>query len=555
MGTLRKVLHLHLVMAKRFVTAHQLWCSWFLIGSSILLFFIPDTMPSNTVTSLGAYAALAAMPVVLASWLQQRKGSVISTTVILSGLGVFNTMKDGFPWPAHIFVAWFDGGIGILIFGLTIGQFSHMRDKITQTNRQLSTTHMALVTSHEALGEAHEELKMMEEEVRANNDALTEANEQLSELASKDSLTRVYNHRVTIEIADREFARSVRHERPCALLFFDLDHFKALNDGYGHPVGDAVLFELAHVAQQILRQGDALGRWGGEEFLAILPETSSTTAHHIAERLRATVAAHSFSGGGGIHVTCSIGIAVFPDHGEDRETVLIAADSAMYAAKKSGRNCVRLADDPEVQRLALQPNIAKSREELDFHGMVVALGDLLEARDGYTGAHTASVSKLAFQLAMALGMSPAEARMVEIAGQLHDIGKIGIPDAILRKPGKLTEEEWATMRLHPHIGSKIINHIPAFKACIGAIHSHHERWDGMGYPNQLVGTAIPLGARIIAVVDAFDAIVTDRPYHPAQPAEWALQELQDCAGSQFDPQVVAALCNLLARDPAFAQAA
>ena len=555
MRTPQKVVHLHVTMAKNFITAHKSWCFWSLIALSVVLFFIPYASPRNTLNSLGAYAALAAMPVVLASLLQRRRGSIIATTLILSGLGIFNTLKNGFPWPTHIFIAWFDGGLGILIVGLTIGQFGHMRDKITQTNRQLSTTHNALVASHEELGEAHEELKMMEEEVRANNEALTEANEQLSELASKDSLTRVFNHRVAVEILDQEFARSARHARPCALLFFDLDHFKALNDGYGHPVGDAVLFELAHIAQQTLRQGDALGRWGGEEFLAILPETSREAARQMAERLRTTVAAHLFTGGGGIRLTCSIGVSVFPDHGTDRETVLSAADSAMYAAKKSGRNRVCVADDPEVQMFALQPSVTKSREELDFHGMIKALSGLLDARDGYTGAHTANVSKLAFQIAMALGMSPSEARMVEIAGQLHDIGKIGIPDAILHKPSQLTEDEWELMRSHPRIGSKIINHIPAFKACIGAIHSHHERWDGQGYPDQLMGDAIPLGARIIAVVDAFDAIVTDRPYHHAQPAHWALEEIQRCAGSQFDPHVVAALKNLLVLDPALDQAA
>ena len=244
-------------------------------------------------------------------------------------------------------------------------------------------------------------------------------------------------------------------------------------------------------------------------------------------------------------MTCSIGVALFPDHGADRDTVVAAADAAMYAAKHRGRNQVCIVSDVVLHDSAPEH---VSREDLELQGTIDAMSALLQARDGYTGAHTATVSKLAWQIGITLGMSAAEARMVGIAGQLHDIGKIGIPDAILRKPGPLTEAEWELMRVHPTLGAQIINHIPALQACRGAIEAHHERWDGTGYPQRLAGAAIPLGARIIAVVDAYDAIVTDRPYHQAQPASWALHEIQRCAGSQFDPQVVHALGQLCARE-------
>lgn len=543
---LKKVLRLALASSKNVIVSHQVFFSWFIIAMSILLFFIPYMIPGNTERSLGAYAALSAIPVVLASLLQHRKGSIVVTSIILIGLGVFNTVKDGFPWPLHIFTGWITGGFGILVFGLTIGQFSYMRNKIAIINRQLSITHDELMASHEELSETHDELKMMEEELRANNNALTEANEQLTELALKDSLTRVFNHRAVIESLDREFAFSARHSCPSAILFFDLDYFKVLNDTYGHPVGDAILMEFAHVIQQELRQEDVLGRWGGEEFLAILPETSSKNAIEIANRLCSEVASHVFRDG--IKITCSIGVSVFPDHGENREAILVAADIALYSAKKLGRNRACLISDPEVKELESYSKEAKSHEEIEIYGTLKALSELLEARDGYTGAHTTSVSKLSSKIARIMGMSSSEAHMVEIAGQLHDIGKIGIPDAILRKPGKLTDEEWEVMYLHPEIGAQIIDNIPAFKACISAIHSHHERWDGTGYPDQLKGEEIPLGARIIAVVDAYDAIVTDRPYHQAQPPTWALQEIWRCIGTQFDPDIVQALSEVLAQE-------
>jgi len=242
-----------------------------LIGGCIGLFFLPYLLPTSTTTSLGAYAALSAVPVVLAAVLKRRLGNAVATGSILLGLALFNTAKDGLPWPAHEFIAWLSGGIGIFIFGLAIGQFSHMRQHIILANEQLARTNAQLRESHDSLRDAHQELTMMEEEVRANNVALTEANGLLAELASKDALTRVLNHRVTIEVLDHACAQAVREGRSCAVLFFDLDHFKAVNDGYGHPVGDAILVELAQIVQQNVRAGDALGRWGAKSSSPFCP--------------------------------------------------------------------------------------------------------------------------------------------------------------------------------------------------------------------------------------------------------------------------------------------
>jgi two-component system, cell cycle response regulator len=178
-------------------------------------------------------------------------------------------------------------------------------------------------------------------------------------------------------------------------------------------------------------------------------------------------------------------------------------------------------------------------------GIVDALAALVEARDSYTGEHTTHVGKLTLRIALALGLTTSEARMLAIAGRLHDIGKVAIPDAILCKPSALTEEEWQVMRTHPTIGAEIVGHIPGLRVIAPIVQAHHERWDGAGYPAGLMKENIPLGARIITVVDAFDAITTDRPYQKARDASQALEELYLCAGSQFDLEVVQTLERVL----------
>ena len=286
------------------------------------------------------------------------------------------------------------------------------------------------------------ELHIVQEELRANNQALSEANTRLRALATTDPLTGLPNHRAFVTTFDQELKRTQRYYRSCALLFLDLDHFKALNDGYGHPAGDAVLQEFSTLVGTLLRGMDTLGRWGGEEFVALLPETDIEGALAAAERIRTAVAAQIFSIGGGVRLTCSIGIAAYPFDSEERDGLIRAADQAMYAAKKLGRNQVRTAKDPAVIALAIEPGEAGSREEAALAGTVEALATLVEARDHYTGQHTRQVARLTLQLALALGLDASEAYMIGMAGRLHDVGKVAVPDAVLQKPGRLTEKEW-----------------------------------------------------------------------------------------------------------------
>ena len=457
--------------------------------------------------------------------------------VCLLALYAFFNRAEGGAFEPGIYI-----GGAILIGLVLLRQIFAIRETVNSA-RRTQKLNEELHTAQRELRANNNELRATQEELQAKNTALADANMRLSALATTDPLTALPNHRSLVAAIDQELQRSRRYYRPCSLLFLDLDHFKALNDGYGHPAGDAVLQEFAETVRNTLRGMDTLGRWGGEEFLAILPETDREEAQAAAERVRAAIAAHVFKIGGGLRLTASIGIATYPFDSEEREGLIIAADQAMYGAKRLGRNQVRTADDQAL--FALDAEKAGTREEAALAGTVEAIASLVEARDNYTGQHTMRVAALTMQLALALGLDAAEAYMIGFAGRLHDVGKVAIPDAILQKPARLTDEEWTIMRTHPNVGADVVSHVPSLRTIAPIIRAHHERWDGGGYPDKLAGENIPLGARIIAVVDAYEAMTTDRPYQKARPMEKALAELRRCAGSQFDPNVVVALDRVL----------
>ena len=382
-------------------------------------------------------------------------------------------------------------------------------------------------------------------QIEEKNAMLAENNILLQALSTTDPLTELPNHRALLSTLKRELERAQRYDRPCSLLFLDLDHFKALNDGYGHTAGDTVLREFAGVLSTTIRNMDTAGRWGGEEFVVILPEATAEEALDIAERIRKAVSFSSFEISGGLHLTCSVGVACYPEHAADQDALLTAADQAMYGAKRLGRNQVRMVCDPAISALLTTETAEGGREETALHGTVEALVTLVEKRDWSLGHHSQQVADLVRQLALARGMSLEEVQVVALAGQLHDIGKVAIPDAILQKPGPLTEEEWEQMRRHSIVGAEVISCIPSLRPLAPVIRAHHERWDGQGYPDHLQSEQIPLAARLIAVVDSYAVMITNRPYQLARPQAEVLVELQRCAGSQFDPQVVEAMIGLL----------
>jgi diguanylate cyclase (GGDEF)-like protein len=364
------------------------------------------------------------------------------------------------------------------------------------------------------------------------------ANDQLAALATSDPLTGIPNHRAINTYLEGELERARRYSRPFALVFMDIDHFKALNDSFGHTTGDAALKEFTFVVSGCLRSVDIVGRWGGEEFVAIVPEMSRSDALEAAERIRATVAQHAFISVPGAHITCSIGVAHYPTDATELSPLLELADGAMYAAKHLGRNQVMAASAEAAASLGAPSERGGARGGDALIGVVEALAALVDARDQYAETRSSNVASTSVRLATALGCDPAEAHAIGLAARLHDVGKVAIADAILNKPGRLTPDEWELMRHHPGVGADVIRRIPSLRGVAPIVEGHHERWDGGGYPRNLAGERIPIGARILAVADAYSAMVSTRPYREALDHDSAMAELRRCAGTQFDPEVV-----------------
>ncbi|HET9014181.1 MAG TPA: diguanylate cyclase [Thermomicrobiaceae bacterium] len=373
---------------------------------------------------------------------------------------------------------------------------------------------------------------------------LEAANARLEELATTDLLTELPNHRGLATVLDRELERARRVGHPLSLLFVDLDHFKAINDVYGHVAGDTVLAEFGRITRMSLRAVDVVGRWGGEEFLAVLPECDGDDAVAAAERVRAAVTRHAFDLGGGLHLTCCVGVACYPADATEREDLLTLADQALYSAKQLGRDQVRSARDVRSAGPAGEP-----REIQALTGTVEALAATVAARDAGAAGTADEMSTLVLDLALAMGMESGQAQVLALVARLHDLGKVAIPDAILLKPAHLAADELAIVRSHPEVGAAILARVPELRALGPLIRAHHERWDGTGYPDGLAGDAIPLGARILAVADAFVALTSERPYRAARGRDDGLALLQAAAGTQFDPAVVAALTRVLGREP------
>ena len=369
---------------------------------------------------------------------------------------------------------------------------------------------------------------------------VTEIVHRLADAARTDPLTGLQNRRGFEESFGAEVERAKREGRSLTVLLGDLDHFKSLNDRMGHPAGDAALVRVGQLLLAALRRPDPVARTGGEEFALILPGAAGEVAWGIAERLRASVE-EAFQGDA-VSLTISLGLAQFPQDGDTADSLLEAADQALYAAKRLGRNRSVIFSE-EIAPL-VRERAASADTQL---ATLLGLAEALDLRDSGTADHCRTVGRYCSVIAEQMGLSPDRVKRVETAGILHDVGKIGLPDEILRKPGKLTEEEWRPLRRHPEIGARILSD-EAFADIRDWIVAHHERLDGKGYPRGLAGDEIPLEARIIAVADAYEAMTSHRVYRPAVSPEAARGELLACAGTQFDPMIVAAFVSVL-REP------
>ena len=370
--------------------------------------------------------------------------------------------------------------------------------------------------------------------------------DKLSSAARTDSLTGLVNRRGFEELFDIELERARRTGRPLSVVVCDLDGFKAVNDRYGHAAGDRALEKLSQILQRVKRRADTAARVGGEEFAIVAPDSDHHAAYVLAERMRREV--REVFTGETMPLTISAGVATFPRHGTSPEALIGGADEALYAAKKMGRDRT-VVYNPEISETLMAATGQGTPRSERHSTTVLALAEVIDIRDQGTAAHSETVGLYAGAIARELGLGSELVERVRFGGIVHDVGKIGISDAVLRKPGWLDDEDWNEMHRHPEIGARILR--GANLEDIGEwVRAHHERPDGSGYPEGKVGTSIPLEARILAVADAFEAMTSERVYRPAMSQDAAREELRACAGTQFDARVVEAFLTVLERSEA-----
>jgi diguanylate cyclase (GGDEF)-like protein/putative nucleotidyltransferase with HDIG domain len=355
---------------------------------------------------------------------------------------------------------------------------------------------------------------------------------QLVDRANRDQRTRLLALDAFLDGAERALRAAAEAGKPVSAIVIDVDGFRELNARRGPKAGDLALAALAQHLRRLTRSSDVLGRSGADEITIVMPGTDLAGAHDCCERLIRALDANEIPGAG--QVSVSAGIAAHAP-GETLGDLLAAAAAGLDRARALGgaRASVRL--EAGLEEIASPAQSA----------VIEALANTLLERDRYTGEHSESVVELARGVARQLGISDIETEIVAAAALLHDIGKVAIPDAVLHKPGRLTEAEWELMKEHPVIGERILAAVPGMASIAKIVRHEHEHWNGAGYPDNLSGEAIPIGSRIILACDAYSAITTDRPYRSARSHADAIAELARCAGTQFDPKVTEALIGCL----------
>jgi two-component system cell cycle response regulator len=368
--------------------------------------------------------------------------------------------------------------------------------------------------------------------------------ERLSNVASTDPLTGLLNRRGLQRVFERELERAKRGKRPLGVLVGDLDHFKQLNDRHGHAAGDRALERVGAILQAEGRRADVCARWGGEEFALLVPDADENSSYLLAERLRRELRA-AFAERGA-RLTISFGVAAYPKDGENAEQLLQAADRALYyGAKELGRDCsvVHSAAIAELMTGAASRQEAQSQVHL---ATALSLAEALDIHDSGTARHSQGVGRYAEMIARALGLPAYVVERLRLAGVIHDIGKLSVPEAVRLKQGPLTQEEWAQMREHPEAAARMLEeaNLDDIREWVLA---HHERPDGGGYPRGLSDSndTLPLEAKILAVAEAYETMTSDSPYRPAVKEAIAREELRQGAGTQFDEQVVKVFLGLL----------
>ncbi|MEB3298694.1 MAG: diguanylate cyclase [Candidatus Sericytochromatia bacterium] len=364
----------------------------------------------------------------------------------------------------------------------------------------------------------------------------------------KDPLTGLMSHSVILDALQRQEASSRRYAETYSILRLDVDRLADLNRVRGYAAGDAWLAQVAGVIHGCIRVSDLGGRLAGDDLLILLPQTDQDGAWILAERIRAGVADRLpyVESGGERPGVVSIGLAEARP-GEAHTSVLDRTEWALLVAKQAGGNQVARSGEEVPPDASTVVRGLQFRREAVLDA-VEALAGVVEAKDGYTSSHSHAVAEYATRLARRVGYTGERLEAFRLAARLHDLGKIGVPDAILKKAGPLTDEEWELMQQHPSMGRRILGSTRHFSHVLPAMVYHHERWDGRGYPEGLQGEAIPLDARIVCIADAYGAMVDDRPYRKGLGHATACAILQKGAGLQFDPHLVEVFVAMIAEE-------
>lgn len=359
--------------------------------------------------------------------------------------------------------------------------------------------------------------------------------DRLEELVNKDGLTGVFNHRYFHDALKEKIAISEKFKQPLSMIFVDIDYFKHYNDLYGHQKGDEVLRTIGKILRENMRKDDIAARYGGEEFAVLLPNTTEDEAMIIADKIRQTIEDTKFYGEknqpNGV-LTASMGVSVYPDKAKDDISLIKSADDALYRAKFFKKNRVET-----YTSILDEINADIEEKDGELIASIKTLIIVINAKDRYTYGHSERVVLYSRLLADKLKLKEKDKKKLIYGAYMHDIGKINVSKEVLIKKMPLNDEEWNLLKLHPQDGADIIRPVKALEDIIPIILHHHERYNGTGYPDKLKGDEIPYLARVLSVVDSFDAMTSNRPYNMRKNYDEAIEEIRRCSGTQFDPEI------------------
>ncbi len=379
--------------------------------------------------------------------------------------------------------------------------------------------------------------RMVQTERQRANTMFLDREARLQDIASRDDLTQLQNRRFFYERLQEELEKAERSRKQLSIAMIDVDDLKAINDDFGHQVGDVILHELARTLNRTVEPGHVTARLGGDEFAVIMPNADRREADQLAWRLWDELGAAPVweNEHASIYLGVSIGIGGYPWGGTDLEDVIHWADAKLYANK--------------LERKGFNRETSATGDNRLYSAVVQVLSTALDIRDNMTHRHARRVARMSAAVAKEMGLDQQQVMEIEYAAALHDIGKIGVTDSILRKAASLNEAEWKEIRRHSELGYEILKGIDFLRGAAAIVWAHHERYDGQGYPRGLAGEEIPLGARVFGVVDAYDAMTSRRPYRQSMSREQAAIEIARNSGTQFDPHVVEAFLVMIRRSP------